>query len=169
MKYRVIYSKRRTLGITVKDGEVIVRSPYGVRPEIIEHFVSDHTEWINKALIKSEARARRRPVAADADVPRLKREARAYFTNETEKYARIMGLKYGRITITSAKTRFGSCNSKGNICFSYRLMLYPEAAREYVIVHELAHLLEMNHSKKFYAIVEKYLPDYKLRRKLLKR
>ena len=79
-----------------------------------------------------------------------------------------MGLKYGRISITSAKTRFGSCNSRGNIAYSYRLMLYTEAAREYVVVHELSHLLEMNHSKSFYSIVEKYMPDYKERRKLLK-
>ena len=79
-----------------------------------------------------------------------------------------MGLKYGRITITSAQKRFGSCNSNGNICFSYRLMLYPESAREYVIVHELAHLKEMNHSKAFYAIIASVLPDYKHRRKLLK-
>ena len=78
------------------------------------------------------------------------------------------GLKYNRITITSAKTRFGSCTTQKNISFSYRLMLYPELAREYVVVHELAHLIEMNHSKKFYAIIEKYLPDYKERKKLLK-
>ena len=79
-----------------------------------------------------------------------------------------MNLSYGRITITSAKTRFGSCSSQGNISFSYRLMLYPIEAREYVVVHELAHLLEMNHSKRFYAIVERYMPDYKERRKKLK-
>jgi predicted metal-dependent hydrolase len=56
----------------------------------------------------------------------------------------------------------------GNISFSYRLMLYPEPAREYVIVHELAHLLEMNHSKRFYKIIESVLPDYKWRKSLLK-
>ena len=79
-----------------------------------------------------------------------------------------MGLNYGRITITSAKKRFGSCSSVGNISYSYRLMLYPEAAREYVVVHELAHLVEMNHSKKFYEVIAKILPDYKYRKKLLK-
>jgi predicted metal-dependent hydrolase len=79
-----------------------------------------------------------------------------------------VGLKYGRITITGAKNRFGSCSSKGNIAFSYRLMLYPEAAIDYVVVHELAHLLEMNHSPAFYKIVESVMPDYKERRKLLK-
>ena len=79
-----------------------------------------------------------------------------------------MGLKYGRITITSAKTRFGSCSSKGRISYSYRLMLYPEAARDYVVVHELAHLVEMNHSKRFYDVIEKFMPDYKERKRMLK-
>ena len=79
-----------------------------------------------------------------------------------------MNLKPSRITITGARTRFGSCSSKDNLSFSYLLMLYPEAAREYVVVHELAHLSEMNHSKRFYAIIEKYMPDYKERKKLLK-
>ena len=96
------------------------------------------------------------------------RDAKKYLTNKTEYFANIMGIKCGRITITSAKTRFGSCSSKGNISYSYRLMLYPEAAREYVVVHELSHVCEMNHSKRFYAIIERYLPDYKERKKLLK-
>ena len=80
-----------------------------------------------------------------------------------------MGLKYGRITITGAKTRFGSCSAKGNISFSFRLMKYPEAAIDYVVVHELAHLLELNHSQKFWNIVATVFPDYKERRKLLKK
>ena len=79
-----------------------------------------------------------------------------------------MNLKYGRITITSAKTRFGSCSSKGNISFSYRLMLYPRELVDYVIVHELAHLSEMNHSDRFYRIIESVLPDYRERVKRLK-
>jgi hypothetical protein len=97
-----------------------------------------------------------------------KKSAKAYFECKTKEYAHLMNLKYGRITITSAKTRFGSCSSKGNISYSYRLMLYPERAREYVVVHELAHLSEMNHSKRFYSIIEKILPDYKERKKALK-
>ena len=78
-----------------------------------------------------------------------------------------MGLKYGRIKITSAKRRLGSCNTNAVICFSYRLMLYPEAAREYVVVHELAHLKYMNHSRDFYELVKQYMPDYKERKRLL--
>ena len=104
----------------------------------------------------------------DEKIKALRAEAKEYLKAKTEYYSQIMGLKCGRITITSAKTRFGSCSSKGNISYSYRLMLYPEQAREYVVVHELAHLLEMNHSKKFYAIIEKVMPDYKERRRMLK-
>ena len=104
----------------------------------------------------------------DEKIAELKRSARTYLEAKTKYFANIMGLKYGRITITSAKTRFGSCSSKGNISYSYLLMTYPEAAREYVVVHELAHLVHMNHSAAFYALVERYMPDYKARRKLLK-
>ena len=99
---------------------------------------------------------------------KLKKEAKLYFEAKTRVFSEIMGLKYGRIKITSAKTRFGSCSSDKNICFSYILMLYPEPAREYVIVHELCHLVYMNHSKEFYALLESYLPDYKERKRLLK-
>ena len=101
-------------------------------------------------------------------ITELRRLAKAELPGKTAYYAQMMGIKYGRITITGAKTRFGSCSSKGNISYSYRLMLYPEAARDYVVVHELCHRKEMNHSPKFYALVAAVLPDYKERRKLLK-
>ena len=104
----------------------------------------------------------------EENIAELRKLAKKILKVKVAYYAEIMGLKYGRITITGAKTRFGSCSSKGNIAFSYRLMLYPEEAIDYVVVHELAHLLEMNHSPAFYKIVESVMPDYKERRKLLK-
>ena len=78
-----------------------------------------------------------------------------------------MGLRPAGITITGARTRFGSCSSKRRISFSFRLMQYPPEAIDYVVVHELAHLRHMNHSAQFYALIE-YMPDYKARRALLK-
>ena len=169
MKYNLIYSdKRKTVSISVKDGEVIVRAPRRTPKNIIEKYLNDHTDWIEKHLKKSVARKEKFDLLTDADIKKIKKQAKEYFTLKTEEYAKIMGLKYGRITITSAKTRFGSCSSKGNISYSYRLMLYPEAAREYVVVHELAHLLQMNHSPSFYEIVKSVLPDYKQRRQMLK-
>jgi predicted metal-dependent hydrolase len=73
------------------------------------------------------------------------------------------------VKITSAKTRFGSCSGKNNICFSYILMQYPEQAIDYVVLHELAHTRHHNHGPKFWALVEKYMPDYKQRRQMLKK
>ena len=168
MDYKIVYSKRKTLSICIKDGAVIVRSPFGVSSERISTFVKSHGEWINHSLEKQQKRRAKFENLTEEDISALKREAKIYFVRETERISKIMGLKYGRITITSAKTRFGSCSSKGNISYSYRLMLYPEAARQYVIVHELSHLVYMDHSKKFYQLIEKYMPNYKEIRKLLK-
>ena len=80
----------------------------------------------------------------------------------------LMGLRPAGITITGARTRFGSCSSKRRISFSFRLMQYPPEAIDYVVVHELAHLRHMNHSAQFYALIEQYMPDYKVRRAMLK-
>ena len=169
MDIEIIYSDRRTLSITVKEGRVIVRAPRGIARSRIDAFVNKNREWIEKRI--EITKNQRDPIAemTDAQIRRLRENARAYLAAKTERYAKIMGLKFGRITITGAKTRFGSCSSKGNISYSYRLMLYPEAAIDYVVVHELAHLVEMNHSRRFYAIIEKILPDYKERIKLLKK
>ncbi len=166
-EYNIVFSKRKTLGITVKGDNVTVRAPYRTAKSIIYKFLTDHEEWVLRALEKQKIKAAHSPKINPEEEQSLRKAAKEYFNCKTKEYADIMGLKYGRITITSAKTRFGSCSNKGNICFSYRLMAYPEAAREYVIVHELCHLVEMNHSKKFYALVERYLPDYRERKKLL--
>ena len=166
MEYEIIYSDRRTLAISIVDGSVVVRAPYGMSRSRIQHYVSGNSGWIEKHLSKSIARMQKERVS-DAEVRSLKKDAKKYFIDTVARFSTIMGLKPGRVTITSAKKRFGSCSSNGNICFSYRLMLYPEEAREYVVVHELAHLVELNHSPAFYGIVERYMPDYKKREKLL--
>ncbi len=166
MQYKIIYSNRRTLAISIVDGNVVVRAPRGMSKSKIDFYVTKHESWIRKHLNRFAARKEREEINAE-DIAVLKSRARDYFVAKTSYFAKIMGINCGRITITSAQKRFGSCSSKGNICFSYRLMLYPEEAREYVIVHELAHLLELNHSPRFYRIIEKYMPDYKRRKKLL--
>ena len=87
----------------------------------------------------------------------------------TSRYAELMNVSYKSVKITSAQKRFGSCSGKNNICFSYILMQYPIEAVEYVVVHELAHTVHHNHSREFYSLIERYLPDYKQRERLLKK
>ena len=167
MEYNVVYSKRKTIGLTIKDGSLTVRAPFGTTADKIGYVISKHESWIIKHLEASKRKSYLYDLS-ETEISRLKREARLYFKDVLSYYSDIMGLKYGRMSITSAKRRFGSCSSKGNICFSYRLMLYPESAREYVVVHELAHLKYMNHGKDFYKLIESVLPDYKERMRLLK-
>ena len=168
MDYELIYSARKTISIKIKDGNVIVRAPKGAKKREIKKIIEKHKEWIEKAKAREKASREKTADLSETEIKALKKQAKIYLTEKCEYYSSLMGLKHNKISINSAKTRFGSCSSSKNINFSYRLMLYPEAAREYVVVHELAHLKEMNHSPKFYAIIEKYLPDYKARRKLLK-
>ena len=85
-----------------------------------------------------------------------------------EYFSKLMGVTYGRITIRNQKTRWGSCSSKGNLNFNCLLMMTPPEVIDYVVVHELCHRKEMNHSKQFWSEVEKVLPDYKKAEKWLK-
>ena len=167
MNYTVEYSERKTIGIYVTEGEVIVRAPKRAHKKIINDFVLKNEEWIKKHLEKSIKKKSFYDCITNEQKKKYKKLAKEYFEIKTKEIANIMGIKYGRITITSAKKRFGSCSSEGNISYSYLLYLYPEAAREYVIVHELAHRIYMNHSKQFYQLIEAYMPDYKVRKKLL--
>ena len=168
MEYEIKYSKRKTIALCIKDGNVVVKAPFFTPKRKIDELVYSHREWIAKSIEKQRIKNARFEGLTDEQIKELKRCARIILTHKTQHYADIMGLKFGRITITSAKTRFGSCSGEGNISYSYRLMLYPEEAIDYVVVHELSHLVHMNHSAEFYKLVESILPDYKKRRKLLK-
>ena len=170
---RIVYSDRKTVGITVKNAQVIVRAPKGMSDEQIRVIIKRHEGWILDKIRKQEELLKKDSrfdfsALSEREIIDLVALAKEYFEVKTREYAAKMDLKYNKIKITRALSRFGSCNSKGIICFSFRLMLYPEMAREYVIVHELCHLKEMNHSKRFYALVSRYMPDYLERKKLLK-
>jgi predicted metal-dependent hydrolase len=96
-----------------------------------------------------------------------KKEARRVISDVVSFYAKKLGLKYKRISIRDQQTRWGSCSSEGNLNFSYRLVMAPLKVIDYVVVHELCHLTEMNHSKRFWSLVASVLPDFEKQKKWL--
>ena len=169
MNYEIIYSKRKTLCLQIKrDGKVVIRCPYRTSKKRIEEFYNAHIEWVKKKLEITQNRMVPIDELSDTEVEELKKKAWEYIPSRVEYYANIMNVTPSNVSINRAKTRFGSCNSKKRLNFSCNVMRYPYEAIDYVIVHELAHIKELNHSKRFWAIVEGVLPDYKERQKILK-
>ena len=167
--YELIRSGRRTLALEVRGGRVIVRAPYRASQAVIDRFVAAHADWIARALAKQETRAAAHPEPTDAEREEYIRRAKACLPQRVAYYSERMGLCPTKVRITGARTRFGSCSSQGHICFSWRLMQYPPEAIDYVVVHELAHIVHKNHGPDFWALVGQYMPDYKRRRALLRK
>ncbi len=162
---KVIKSKRKTFSLEIKhDGSVIVRAPLYAGGEQIENFVLEHKAWLEKHLAENE-RARQEYSAfsplSDEDITALKIKARQYIPVRVEYWADIIGVKYSSVTIRAQCTRWGSCSSKGTLNFNCLLMLTDTEIIDYVVIHELCHIKEMNHSKRFWALVGSVMPDYK--------
>jgi len=106
--------------------------------------------------------------AATALRAALQQEARAYFTERLAHYADRMGLPHPPLRLSSARTRWGSCNHRGCISLHWRLIQMPPSVIDYVVVHELAHIREMNHSPRFWSVVEEFCSDWRALRQELK-
>lgn len=169
---KVIRSRRKTISIEIRpDCSVIVRAPYRMSKVSINQFIQEKQWWIEQHLLKMQERCKRLSAQEKFTIEELQNladQALTYFPLVVAHYAEMMGITYGKITIRNQRTRWGSCSSKGNLNFNCLLMLLPEEIREYVIIHELCHRREMNHSVGFWAEVEKYCPDYRKLRKRLK-
>ena len=167
----IIRSKRKTASIRInRDGTVTVRVPEFVDREDAVKFVKSKEKWILKHLkqIKEESQKDETEKLSDSRIKELYRLAAKEIPEEVKRFSKLVGVDYGRITIRNQKTRWGSCSSKGNLNFNCLLMLAPKEIREYVIVHELCHRKQMNHSPAFWAEVERVMPDYREKRKWLK-
>ena len=164
IRYRLVRSSRKTFAIEIMPyGEVIVRAPNCMGIAAIETFVFEKRDWIEKHLAKQPA-----PLPAFTDIRALAQKAKTVIPERVAYYAAIVGVTYDKITIRSQRTRWGSCSSQGNLNFNCLLMLAPENVLDYVVVHELCHRKEMNHSPKFWAEVERVLPDYRQSKRWLK-
>lgn len=170
MNYEIIRSSRKTLALEIsRDGLLKVRAPYKVSREEIQNFVKSKESWIFKHLKRIEETKADQPDPLSAEeIEKLAQKALQVLPEKVENYARMIGVTYGRITIRNQKTRWGSCSSKGNLNFNCQLMRLPEELQDYVVVHELCHRKEMNHSSKFWKEVEAVMPDYQKRREYLK-
>lgn len=167
--YTLIRAKRRTMSLQLdRDGRAVVRAPYGVKKEFIDRFVAEHEGWLARAREKQQNRRLAHPEPTDEERKALIARAKEYLPMRVDYWSGIMGLTPTGLKITSARTRFGSCSGKNSLCFSWRLMQYPPEAIDYVVVHELAHIRHHDHSPAFYALIERYMLDWRERMKLLK-
>lgn len=172
IEYTVIRSNRRSVALVVDtDANLIVRAPYRMTDRAIAEFVASKQNWIEKHLEKMRQRSEKRaaaPAFTEEEREDLIRKALRIIPEKAAHFAPLVGVTYGRITIRNQKTVWGSCSTKGNLNFNYMLAALPDEVVDYVVVHELCHRKEMNHSPKFWAEVEKVIPDYKRIRKWLK-
>lgn len=168
----IMRSKRKTISMTIRPDLVVeVRAPMRVSQKVIDEFISEHNNWIEKQMEKlrvSRQEAENAGILSREQLNELAGKATEYIPKRAEYFSKIVGVSYGRITIRCQKTKWGSCSSKGNLNFNCLLMLMPPDVTDYLIVHELCHRKEMNHSARFWAEVEKVLPDYKIQEKWLK-
>ena len=169
LKYSVVRSNRKTVSMEITpELTVLIRAPRRMSESAIERFASEHEMWAEEHIEKMRLRMQNHPEPDDETKKILREKAKKTIPPLVEKYAHLMGVCPTGIKITDAKKRFGSCSGKNSLCFSLRLMMYPPEAVEYVVVHELAHIRYKNHGCEFYAFIERFMPDYKQRIKLLR-
>lgn len=139
----------------------------------IQQFVNDKSKWIEKhiEIVKRQNEHEKQNQVQKftvEEIHKLADRASKIFPTRVMHHAEIMGVRYGRITIRNQVSRWGSCSAKGNLNFNCLLVLCPREVLDYVVVHELCHLKEMNHSKKFWSLVEQICPEYKIHKLWLK-
>lgn len=166
MEYEIIRSRRKTVAIQItQDRRVLVRCPLRAKEAEIRAFVQSKEGWIQTHLDTMAPLPQ--PFTA-REIAQLTAQAKAWFPGRVAYWAQRMGLGYGRVTIRHQRSCWGSCSAKGNLNFNCVLMLSPEEVRDYVIVHELSHLVQPNHSKAFWSLVETHFPRHSLQRNWLK-
>ena len=167
--YELIRAKRRSMSLKVDlDGTITVRAPYRTPVQTADWFVEGHRDWIEVRLKAGERIMAERPSYTDQERAEGRKRAAEAIRARCSHYAPLMGVSYGTITIREQKTRWGSCSSSGNLNFNCALMNTTPEIIDYVVVHELCHRKQMNHSALFWAEVEKVLPNYKELRSALK-
>lgn len=161
---RLIRARRKTLSIRItQEGDLEIRAPLGMPKGEIEAFLKEKAQWIetHRAKVLAEYAQGQEAPLGEEEILTLAEQMRQGLPEKLNRHAASMGVTFGRVTIRCQQTRWGSCSSRGNLNFNCLLMLAPEEVLDYVVVHELAHRKQMNHSALFWQEVERECPDYK--------
>lgn len=165
VSYKVQRSRRKSISIQVQGRQVLVRAPMFLSDRVIREFVKSKESWIEKQLRKQ---ADPLPTFTEEERRQLAKDAAKILPPLVRDLAGQMGSSYGRVTLRFQKTRWGSCSAQGNLNFNCLLALAPEPVQRYVVIHELCHRKELNHSPAFWALVERAMPDYRVHKQWLK-
>jgi hypothetical protein len=171
IKYTLKTSKKaKCLRLSVHcGGSFVVTKPAGLGENAVERFIIQKSKWV---FSKIDYFKKFSPVAIESGhrkYPKCKNDALKLVEERIFYFNKFYNFKFGRISIKNQKTRWGSCSGKGNLNFNYKILFLPPKAADYLVVHELCHLKEMNHSKKFWNLVAQAVPDYlEIRRELKK-
>lgn len=158
--------RARCMRLTIKtDASLVVSVPFRISEIMAEKFIREKAQWILQKLEYFRNRKSNLPPATRKDYLKYKKLAREIAEKKLTYFNSIYNFSIGRISIRNQKTRWGSCSRSGNLNFSYRIIYFPENLCDYIIVHELCHIGEFNHSKKFWALIEKTVPEHKKIRK----
>ena len=163
MEFEMIRSDRKTMAAEIKGNKLTIRAPLQATNEDINRFMLQNKKWFDSHLAKAQAREKAKEEIhklAQDEIIALANRALEVIPDWVAHYAPLVGVTYGRITIRHQKSRWGSCSSKGNLNFNCLLMLTPPQVIDSVVVHELCHRKEMNHSDRFYAEVLRVFPTY---------
>lgn len=161
---RLIRARRKTLSIRItQEGDLEIRAPLGMPKGEIEAFLKEKAQWIetHRAKVLAEYAQGQEAPLGEEEILTLAEQMRQGLPEKLNRHAASMGVTFGRVTIRCQQTRWGSCSSRGNLNFNCLLMLAPEEVLDYVVVHELAHRKQMNHSALFWQEVARECPDYK--------
>lgn len=164
MQVKITRSRRKTLSLRITPtGDLDIRAPLRLPQREIERFLEEKADWIerNRRKVLADRQAGAAQSLSEEALETLKDLAEGPIRESLQKYAPIMGVTYGRVTVRCQKSRWGSCSGKGNLNFNCLLALAPREVLDYVVVHELAHRKQMNHSALFWQEVAREYPDYK--------
>lgn len=151
------------------DGSVTVTIPHHASEAIGKQFVQEKSAWIIATIARLQQSSRQ------AYTPRTKKDfmqhkhrALRLARQKVELFSKLLDVRHGTVSVKNQKTRWGSCSKKGNLSFNYRILFLQEDLQDYLVVHELCHLKEFNHSPRFWKAVESIVPKYRDARRELK-